>query len=80
MFKSYERLSIHDAGAHAGELKASGWSSHDWDSAMKKPARGGLFEVQILGVNLLGWKIWTGSHALLMILKNLKHFLVSPFA
>lgn len=42
MFKSYERLSVHDAGAHAGELKASGWSSHDLDSAMKKPAHGGL--------------------------------------
>lgn len=64
MFKSYERLSIHDAGAHAGELKASGWSSHDWDSAMKSP----------LGAGLIEWVGLPGQQLLLQRFLVLMHF------
>ena len=37
MLEANERLPIHNAGAHAGELKAGCWSCHSRDGATNKP-------------------------------------------
>lgn len=42
MLQAYERLTVHDAGADAGELEGEGRGHGDMVAQKRKPPKGGL--------------------------------------